>query len=254
MNVYRRATAVVLSALLILALAVPAAFGAPVQPPRRPLWNSYSTNWSGYAAETSLTAPSTGVVTDVVGTWQVPFVTGSLNAWSSAWVGIDGYSSSSVEQIGTEQDTTKRGGTRYYAWYEMYPAPSVYIAGFPVNPGNIITGEVKYVGSNQYELSLDNISTGLSYQTTQTATADRSSAEWIMEAPSSGRILPLADFGVVQFSNCGATITSTTGPISTWPNDPMTMVSGSTRKFVTKAAPSGLTNSGADFTVTWYHK
>ena len=41
--------------------------------------------------------------------------------YSSFWVGIDGYSSSSVEQLGTDSDCA--GNTPdYYAWWEMYPA------------------------------------------------------------------------------------------------------------------------------------
>src|SRR5437870_4998940 len=62
----------------------------------------YSTNWSGYAAETNLTAPAANAVTAVSGSWVVPQVTGSSTGYSSVWVGIDGYSSATVEQIGTE--------------------------------------------------------------------------------------------------------------------------------------------------------
>src|SRR5215469_11261542 len=49
-----------------------------------------STNWSGYA----LTG-SRGSVTDVKGSWIVPAVNCSQtpSAYSSLWVGIDGYSS-----------------------------------------------------------------------------------------------------------------------------------------------------------------
>src|SRR5262249_49358771 len=68
---------------------------------------AYSLNWSGYAAETNLSAPASNAVTQVSGSWNVPTVTGRTNAYSSVWVGIDGYSSSSVEQLGTEQDTSK---------------------------------------------------------------------------------------------------------------------------------------------------
>ena len=93
-----------------------------------PLWHTaYSTNWSGYAAETNLSTPASNAVTAVSGSWTVPTVKGKTNAYSSVWVGIDGYSSSTVEQLGTEQDTTRSGATRYYAWWEMYPNGSVLI-------------------------------------------------------------------------------------------------------------------------------
>ncbi len=248
----RRLCVAFAAAAVLGALMGGSALGAPAAARDQRVSRSTSTNWSGYAVQTDLTSPQTGVVTDVKGTWQVPFVTSSNNAWSSAWVGIDGYSSPSVEQIGTDQDTSKRS-TRYYGWYEMYPNAAVLIPGFTVGPGNIITAEVRYIGSNQYVLSMTNSSTGMSFQTTQTAAAQRSSAEWIMEAPSSGTVLPLANFGTIRFSDCSAQIAGTSGPISAWPYDPLTMVTGG-RKSAVKAAPSLLTSGGDGFSVTWYHK
>ena len=66
---------------------------------------STSTNWSGYAVQTK-----SGAVTAVAGSWTVPTVSGSGTGYSAIWVGIDGYQSSTVEQIGTEQDA---GGGDY---------------------------------------------------------------------------------------------------------------------------------------------
>jgi hypothetical protein len=48
-------------------------------------------------------------VTDVTGSWTVPAVdctspNGTPNGYSSFWVGIDGYGSNTVEQIGTDSD------------------------------------------------------------------------------------------------------------------------------------------------------
>ena len=56
-----------------------------------------SSNWSGY----DVTA-NAGAVTSVRGSWTVPSVSGIGSSTSSAWVGIDGANSSSVEQIGTD--------------------------------------------------------------------------------------------------------------------------------------------------------
>jgi hypothetical protein len=253
-----RSAILVLVSVLVFASLATSALAEPAIGPRMRVSHSTSLNWSGYACETSLTAPANGVVTDVVGTWQVPFVTGSINAWSSAWVGVDGYSSSTVEQIGTDQDTavSRRGvvSKSYYAWYEMYPAGSRLISNFGVYPGNIITAEVKYSGSNRYLLKITNVSTGKTFQTTQgLASAKRSSAEWIMEAPSSGSgILPLANFGTVNFSACKATINGTTGPISTWPYDPLTMVTGGSNS-VARDSITTLTAGGTAFSATWLH-
>ena len=254
MNVNTRRS--MLMTALVLALVVACAstaLGNPMSAPRSRLSRGTSTNWSGYAAETSLASPQSGAVSDVVGTWQVPFVAGTLNAWSSAWVGIDGYSSGTVEQIGTEQDTTVSGATRYYAWYEMYPAGSALIRGFAVNPGNIIAAEVKYVSGKKYTLTLVNRSTGKTYKVTKSASAQRSSAEWVMEAPWSGGVLPLANFGVIGFTGCKATVNGLTGPINQTANDPVTMVTDGANS-VTKAAPSALSPDGTTFGVAWYHQ
>ena len=75
-----------------------------------------STNWSGYAVSGAADS-----VSKVAGTWTVPTVSTSTNGYSAVWVGIDGYSSSSVEQIGTGKEVYG-GKASYYAWYEMYPS------------------------------------------------------------------------------------------------------------------------------------
>jgi len=75
-----------------------------------------STNWSGYAVETNFTRPQSGAVTDVIGTWKVPTVVATpQDSYSATWVGIDGYSSNSVEQLGTEHDSIG-GKAVYSAW------------------------------------------------------------------------------------------------------------------------------------------
>src|SRR5215831_3494434 len=61
-----------------------------------------STNWSGYAI-----TGAKGSVSDVRASWVVPSIVGqcpSTDQYSSFWVGIDGYSSNTVEQIGTDSD------------------------------------------------------------------------------------------------------------------------------------------------------
>src|SRR5437899_2952963 len=71
-----------------------------------------STNWSGFAVTGS-------GVTDAKGSWIVPSVTcSSSTTYSSYWVGIDGYSSNTVEQTGTDSDCSSGHGV-YYAWYEF---------------------------------------------------------------------------------------------------------------------------------------
>jgi hypothetical protein len=199
-------------------------------------------NWSGYAIQTSNDA-----VSQVHGSWIVPTVTcsgGTEN--SSAWVGIDGYHSNTIEQLGTEQDC--RGQTaHYFAWYEMYPAGLV-IVSLPVHGGDQIEANIQYAGNNQFALALTNLSTGATFLTTQPGShAQRSSAEWIVEAPGA---LPLADFGTVRFANSQATMSGTTGTISSFSQ--YTSINMVAPTGAVKTQTFGLSQGGANFTVVWY--
>jgi len=214
-------------------------------------------NWAGYAVETSLSSPQNDAVTDVKGSWTVPAVNcaSAPNSYSSFWIGIDGYSSGTVEQIGTDSDCSSKKAV-YYAWYEMYPAYPVNL-NIKVSPGDTINAEVKYLGNNQFTLTLTNTNkkTGTTYSTTQALSgAARSSAEWIAEAPSvGGSITSLANFGQVYFTGCQVTLNGHTGPINdnAWQSDAITMV---TRNGIFMAQPSSVSTDGSAFLVTWYHK
>jgi hypothetical protein len=237
-----------------------------IQGPRIHVQESTSTNWAGYAVEQGASVDSTtgelyggttGVVTDVQGTWVVPSVTGSkkTTGYSSVWVGIDGYDSGTVEQIGTEQDWI-HGKQSYYAWFEMYPNPGYRILA-PVKPGDTMTAEVSYA-DGQFTLTITDTPAKGKRSWTFTITqsdfatpAVRDSAEWIVEAPSAlsgGELqqLPLADFGTAQFTGAQATLGSATGSISTWPYDAITMVDGSAT-----ATPSALSSGGTSFSVSF---
>jgi Peptidase A4 family len=213
-------------------------------PPALLVTNSYSTNWSGYAV-------SGTTFTDVKGTWTQPIADCSVtnrSTYSSFWVGIDGYNSGSVEQIGTEADCS-HGSPSYSAWFEMYPNP-MFTIPVTVTPGASYTGEVKYNGSGSFTLTL---STGgqVIYSTTQSLNnPSLSSAEWIAEAPSlcagGCHVAPLTDFGQVAFSSATAN-GQAIGSFSS--NDPMTMVTNGGQ---IKAQPSSLTGGNA-FLDTWSH-
>ncbi len=102
------------------------------------------------------------------------------SSFSSNWVGIDGFSSTTVEQIGTLQQWS--GGTaQYSAWYEIYPAMPVTIGTIDVHPGDVMVAEVRWVTGNMFALSLTNSTTAQSFTTTQTVpggnVAQRSSGE-----------------------------------------------------------------------------
>jgi hypothetical protein len=135
----------------------------------------------------------------------------------------------------------------------MYPAGLVELSTtkYPVAPGDTISATVS-CSADVFTLTMSS-SEGWNYSETVTsATPDRMSVEWVVEAPSSDSgILPLADFGTITFTDCSATIGKTSGTISALPTyDSMTMVEED-RKLTPEATPSSLSDSGADFSVTW---
>ena len=217
-----------------------------------------SSNWSGYAVEqgSNLNAPTTNAVTAVGGTWVVPSVSGSSTSYSSDWVGIDGFSSSTVEQIGTEEDVVvgRHGAvtTSDYAWYEMYPSGSVVIPNFKIEAGDTISAEVSYQSTSgrksSFTLTINDTTENETFTTTQSIpTPARSSAEWVVEAPSSNRgVLPLDNFGTVQFSGAWATVGGTTGAIdnSAWSAIPIDIGTRSTHKDTTSVPPTDSTTPG----------
>ena len=220
---------------------------------------STSTNWSGYAV--------TGTAfTNVQGSWVVPTVNCSVTpgtrsnpTYSSFWVGLDGYSSNTVEQTGTDSDCDGSTPT-YYAWYEFYPAASCEI-NLAVTPGNIMSASVTYSGS-EFTVTITNVTTGKSYTKSSTVrNAKRSSAEWIAEAPCctrGGGILPLADFQTVSFggdtsgvNNTNyATETSLSGPISAFGAN-VDQIDIVTSSDAPEDTSSSLSSDGTSFTVTW---
>jgi Peptidase A4 family len=238
---------------LFLLLLAGLTYAAPNSAPRIHIKAGSSTNWAGYAALTDLISLQQGSVSDVNGSWIVPKVNCSVtpNAYSSFWVGIDGYSSNTVEQTGTDSDCSS-GSARYYAWYEMYPKFPVNL-NMKISPGDSMNAEIKYIGNNKFQITIIDTTTGASYTTTQQSKkASRTSAEWIAEAPSSMRgVLPLADFSNVNFLNAQATINGVSGAINHWQYDAITMA---TTSGTVKAQPSSLSSSGTSFSVAWQHQ
>jgi len=259
-----------LSTLLASSLVLLAAFSPmltivnPIMAPTMNLLNSingtaYSTNWSGYAV-----TGASGSVTSAAGSWTVPTVTGtSSGQYAAFWVGIDGANSETVEQTGVLAETTRSGSrgttTTYYAWYEFYPSESIIQitkansgAAATVKPSDTISASVTYASgtTSPFTLSITDQTQGWTFTITGSQSgAIESSAEWIVEAPSSNSgVLPLANFGTVAFTGCTAKLGATTGPISSFTYEQINMV---TNRGVVKDTTSSLSSNGEGFSVTW---
>src|SRR5579862_2270478 len=205
-----------LAAVAVISAVCAAAFGANTKAatsihhglrlgsaPNHRVSHSSSTNWSGYAVTGSR-------YTSVSASWVQPTVNCSVTptGWSSFWVGLDGDTTNTVEQTGTEADCSS-GTAVYSAWYEMYPK-------YPVNyrdtvaPGDSFSASVTTDGRGDFSLTLTDNTRHWSHTTTaRLKSAKLGSAEVIAEAPSSsGGVLPLADFGTANFTAATANGTS----------------------------------------------
>ncbi len=126
----------------------------------------------------------------------------------------------------------------------MYPADPVYFTN-TVKPGDSISASVTFSGTDTYTLVL----TDHTQDWTQTITKnqsglDRSSAEVITEAPSSSSgVLPLADFGTVNYTAS----TDNGSSMGTQSPTAIVMVDNSGQD---KDSTSSMSSSGA-FSNTW---
>jgi len=210
-----------------------------------------SHSWAGYVVTGSS-------FTQAKGSWIVPAVTcpNESNTYSSFLVGIDGYSSSTVEETGTFSNCI---GTTpsYQAWYEFSPQGPVTITSVPVSPGNHISAEVSFANS-LFTVTFTNVTTGKSFTTSaMVPNAIRSSAEWVLADPccsSTGAPLSLADFATISSGedHTGVTGTdfatdkTTSGPISAFGRSikEITLVNSQGKP---EAMPTSLSSDGTSF-------
>jgi hypothetical protein len=190
-------------------------------------------NWSGYA----VTACGSCHLRYVAADFTLPRVNCANSpdgSWDSFWVGLDGWTTGTVEQDGIDAECSG-GGVSYYVFTEMYPAgPLVY--QLAAQAGDNIEASVYYDQSARvWSLAVDDTTAGASATVSASCAAGAScynrSAEVITEAPcctTAGAPLALADFGQVNYS--GARVTSYNGtrgglsPISLWTSTTVTLV------------------------------
>lgn len=215
-------------------------------------------NWAGYVASTNIFNPIKGTVTFVKGSWIIPTVVQPPKdgTYYAIWVGIDGFNSGTIEQLGTAYQFTN-GKQINYAWFEMFPKVSMQISNFPVKPGDSITAIAKYEGSGQYTLKMFNNTrktfTVVPASHTRSTVSPRTSCEWIVEAPSDNKgILPLAHFNPVTFTKCEAIIKGIRGKIKN-PNYQNIQINMANSNGTVKAVTSALNSTGDGFKVVWKH-
>jgi hypothetical protein len=186
-----------------------------------------SPNWSGYVAQGQ---PGTTVnYSSATGTWTVPpaFCTGlgAAGGSSVALVGIGGYKTQSMDEVGTDSNCSAKGKPIYYAWFEIQPWISYNV--FPTPPdqlqaGDTVTGTVSIVSLTAVRLQVQNQTEGWTWSRDITLNAPANpSAEWIVEAPAdcvhwTCHQANLANFGSMTMRNLSAVGNGSTGNL----NDP----------------------------------
>jgi peptidase A4-like protein len=213
------------------------------QPPRKGelITNALSSNWSGAVVVPTSRAP----INLVVGWWTVPDVyprQGFLNEYSSHWIGIDGWFSTDVLQVGSECDVSFFGGKSCYAWFEWFPAGSVYLFGFGVTPGDRLHASIVAISPTLGSVFLMNPATAHYVSFLLNAPSGTvlrgDSAEWIVERPEvNGNVQPLPHYGAVYFDSCFA---GTPAMIDLGNAIPVTMMDGGTTLSVPTIETKGL--------------
>ena len=201
-----------------------------------------SHNWSGYAA-------TGGTYTGVSGTWTVPAFNGTDTTFGidATWVGIGGVRSRDLIQAGTQQTVSGNGSTQYEAWVELLPRASRPVP-LRVHAGDSVTINISEQSPDQWLIDFTNNTTGQTYQQTEQYQSTHSSAEWVEEAPSGGRggLLPLSNFGSVDFTAGSAVKDGNTVSIGGANARAITMIGGDNQAL---AVPSPLGADGSSFSV-----
>jgi len=250
------------SASTILPTAGPAVYSVSAAPSQY-----VSTNWSGYAVNSTKNS-----VTGVAGSWVVPAVTCNPSAnddqYVVMWAGIDGFTSTTVEQIGTLAHCVKGSSTpTYSAWYEFYPAqPSIVtIKKVAISPGDKVSATVSYSSSTKkFTVMITDLTSSKSFSKSKgDSKAMRSSAECIAEDPAGSTVTKglflLANFGTADFgtaytgvSSCTATVSGVTNNFGSFgtSTDELTMCTAIPSCSTVMAQPSSLAG-GLSFTDKW---
>jgi hypothetical protein len=237
-----------------------------------------STNWSGYAVQTS-------DITAVSSTFTVPTAGLILPGFAATWTGIGGYSTTDLIQAGgghgegggsgiggySTTDLIQAGvaeqsfpstpllGDQYYAWYELLPNSETQLtncvgnSACTVSPGDTVSVNIVESGSEVWTISVNDGSKWSWSDTQLSYKSSNSSAEWILEAPQIDDLPTLvAGVGTMHF---GPTSTFTVGSGSPQPiaaGNPTKITMSSPVGIINFATPSALAPDGESFNVCAY--
>lgn len=158
-----------------------------------------SSNWAGYMVSGSN-------FTAISGTWTVPSIdvstSSTINSVASdaTWVGIGGADTNDLIQAGT-MATVQGTQVMYSAWWETLPDVAQPVP-LDVAAGDKVSVFITRQADGTWLITMRNETIGQQFQKSLDYNSSLSSAEWIEEAPATGRmtILPLDNFTPVTFT------------------------------------------------------
>jgi hypothetical protein len=212
-----------------------------------PLRADASLNWSGYVV-----TPSTPV-TAVSSTFKVPAAALVPPGFAATWTGIGGFVPGSTDliQAGISEQSLPGVpvlGPQYFAWYELLPAGETQLtncsgdSNCTVTPGDQVSVDITEASGSNWNIKVADAGKWSWTQTVQYASS-RSSAEWILEAPTVVLQTLMAPVGTVQFGPASKFTAGSTQTIAQ--GNPTTVVLSP--GVINEATPSPLAADGQSF-------
>jgi len=214
-----------------------------------------SANWSGYVLLRYLNEFTPESIRTVWGTWTIPLLQATeKDSFCSIWMGMDGYDSKTMEQIGTAH-SYKNGKQENFVWFQLYPDTPYEILDFPIEVGDSISGSIVTARMNGFDMRIFNNTkkcyTKVPMDCTQSFNAKRSSAQWVVEPLTiNSHPQPLANFGTIKFTECTATVGGYYGSINenSMGYHSIAML---TNRSLLNNMPSVLSDDGKSFSIQW---
>jgi len=185
------------------------------QLPTHPGVTTFSRVTAPFWCGSGYTRPPSGLFTYVGALWVVPSATAAdANHGLLSWVGIDGWGTNAVLQIGTwHRLAGDPPALTVYGWCEWFPAPSVVVSNFPVSPGDALAAFISATSATEGLVTLHNFNTNVHFSQALTPPAgdqfEGKTAEWIVEKP--GGTTPIANFGETAMVLAAATYSDAIG-------------------------------------------
>jgi hypothetical protein len=159
-------------------------------------------HWVGY------TFPVSGV-SGVRAEWEQPQVTGQTSDEVFVWIGLGGWNQTegNIIQIGTFGYFPTAYQLNEGIWYEHVPGPLAQYPLKAVGPGDEVAASIVEAGRDEWRMTLNDISSGMSYTKVLKFDSLGSYPDFVVEDPDKGNggangpFVPFARWGTVSFSD-----------------------------------------------------